>query len=139
MACEQENFPRALQLINEALEITEEADRHGKAGAQFLPILLTHRAEIELAAAQLAPAGTDARQALALLATTAQPGDYSVYAGRAELTLARVLAAGGESSEARSAANRAVQQLTKAEGADHPETLAALRLSGGPSLDERIE
>jgi tetratricopeptide (TPR) repeat protein len=139
LASEQEDFPRALELINQALEITEEAGRHGKAGAQFLPILLTHRAEIELAAAQLAPASSHARQALALLTTTAQPGDYSVYAGRAELTLARVLAAGGESSESRRAANRAVQHLTKAEGADHPETLAAVRLSSGPSLDERIQ
>ena len=99
-----------------------------EGGALYLPILVTYREEIEPAVAQLAPAGgrpTGARVAGA----GAQSGDYSVYTGRAELTLARVLAAGGQISEARSAATRAVQQLAKAEGADHPETHAAEQLS----------
>jgi len=80
----------------------------------------------------------DARRALALLAASAQSGDYSVYTGRAELALARVPAAGGQISEAHSAATRAVQQLAKAEGADHPETRAADQLSRARPLDEKI-
>ncbi len=146
IAREQGDLPRALDLINEALQIAEEADRHGKAGAQYLPVFLTHRAEIELAAARLASAGADARGALASLTANAQPGDYSVYTGRAELVLARVLAAGGQTSAARSAAARAAQQLARAEGADHTETRAALQLSHvplaaqpHPPLEEKIQ
>jgi len=86
--------------------------------------------------AQLASAG--GRPTGAVLAAGAQSGDYSVYTGRAELTLARVLAAGGQISEARSAATRAVQQLAKAEGADHPETHAAEQSATPRPLDEKI-
>lgn len=119
----------ALKFVNQAIQIDEQAGRQGKAGAQFLPILLTYRAAIELDARQLSAADTDARQALALLEAGAQPGDYSSYTGRAYLTLARVLSAEGKASEARSAAQRAAQQLEKAVGAEHPETRAAAELS----------
>jgi hypothetical protein len=91
---------------------------------------------MELAVEQLAHAG--AGRALALLAGNAQPGDYSVYTGPAELTPGRVLAAGGQTSEACSAATRAAQQLANAEGADHTETRAADQLSHARPLDEKI-
>ena len=111
------------------MQIDEQAARQGKAGAQFLPILLTYRAVIELDARQLSPAEADARRALALLEAGAQPGDYSSYTGRAYLTLARVLSAEGNASEAGSAALHAAQQLGKAVGADQPETRSAHELS----------
>jgi tetratricopeptide (TPR) repeat protein len=119
----------ALKFINQAIQIDEQAGRQGKAGAQFLPILLTYRAGIELDARQLSSADGDARQAIALLEVGVQPGDYSSYTGRAYLTLARVLNAEGKASEARSAAQRAAQELEKAVGAEHPEARAAAELS----------
>jgi eukaryotic-like serine/threonine-protein kinase len=119
----------ALKFINQAIQIDELAGRQGKAGTQFLPILVTYRAGIELDARQLSAAEADARQAIALLEVGVQPGDYSSYTGRAYLTLARVLNAEGKASEARSAAQRAAQQLEKALGAEHPEARAAAELS----------
>jgi eukaryotic-like serine/threonine-protein kinase len=119
----------ALKFVNQAMQIDEQAGRQGKAGAQFLSILLTYRAAIELDARQLSSADADARQALALLEAGAQRGDYSSYTGRAYLTLARVLSAEGKASEASSAARHAAQQLGKAVGANHPETRSAEELS----------
>jgi tetratricopeptide (TPR) repeat protein len=131
VARERGDFSGALGFINQAIQIDERAGQHKKAGAQFLPILLTHRATIELAAAQLPAADADTRRALMLLSVDARPGDYSVYTGRAQLTLARVLSAEGNASEARSSAKAAAQQLEQAVGPDHPETRAARQLSEG--------
>lgn len=129
LIAQQQGDPvEALKFVNQAIQIVEQAGRQGKSGAQLLPILLTHRAAIELDARQLSAADADARQALALLEAGAQPGDYSSYTGRAYLTLARVLSAEGKAADARSAARRAAQQLEKALGAEHPETRAAAEL-----------
>ena len=70
----------------------------------------------------------DLHRALDLLLRGAQPGEYSAYVGRAELVLARVLSSEGKAAEARREAQLAAEQLTRAEGPDHPETLAAVRL-----------
>jgi tetratricopeptide (TPR) repeat protein len=129
IARDQGETTAARAFIDRAIQIDNEAGQHGKAGAQFLPILLTHRATIELAAGQLAAADADARQALALLEVDSWPGDYSIYTGGAYLTLARVLSAEGKVAEARSSARAAAQQLEKAVGPDHPDTHAAGQLS----------
>jgi serine/threonine-protein kinase len=128
IAQEQGDGARALELINQAIDIDETSAKQGKAGAQFLPALLVRRALIETDATHPLPAEHDARRALALLQAAAQPGDYSSSTGLAYLALARALNAAGRASEARAAADEAVEQLQKALGADHPDTRAAQEL-----------
>ena len=133
VARERGDFPDALGFINQAIEIDMQAEKGGKSGAQYLPILLTHRATIELAAGDLPAAEADARRALGLFEDESWPGDYSSYTGGAYLTLARVLTAEGKDGEAREAAQAAEKQLEKAVGAGHPDTLAARALGGSPA------
>ena len=122
---------RALELANLAIKICEEAARQGKTCAQYLPSMLRHRASIETALKQFAPAESDARQALQLLLQQARPGEFSQSIGLADLTLARCLLAEGRGSEGRIAAQHAVDQLTKSIGVDHPDTRAARDLAAG--------
>jgi eukaryotic-like serine/threonine-protein kinase len=126
IARQRDDLAGARTLIDDAIRIAENASGHG--GALFVPIFLTYRADIELAARQPSLAEADVRRALKLLLADAQPGDYSVYVGRAELTLAQVLRADDKVAEAHREAQLAADQLTRAEGKDHPETLAALRI-----------
>jgi eukaryotic-like serine/threonine-protein kinase len=126
VARERNDLPAARTLIDDAIRIAEQASRHG--GSLLVPIFLTYRADLELAALEPSSAHADLRRALDLLLAGAQPGEYSVYVGRAELTLARVLSAEGKLPEAHREARLAAEQLTLAEGSDHPETLAALRI-----------
>ncbi len=123
------DLPAARKLIDDAIRIAEQASQHG--GSLFVPIFLTYRADIELAAHQPSPADADLHRALELLLEDARPGDYSVFVGRAELSLARVLGSEGRTADAQRQAQLAAQQLARAEGADNPETLAALRLAKG--------
>jgi eukaryotic-like serine/threonine-protein kinase len=118
--------------IDAAVQLDEQAARNGNAGAEYVPVLLIYRASIEFAAQRMLPADADLRRALELLRAKAQPGDYSVYVGRAELMLARVLIAEGKAGDARHEAQRAAQQLTQSEGPEHPETRAALQLGQAP-------
>jgi tetratricopeptide (TPR) repeat protein len=120
---------RALDYIDQAIDIDEQAANRAKAGGQFLPDLLTERAVIEIAAGQLSSAEHDVREAVALLEGQAKPGDFSSSNGRAYFALARVLSAVGRTVEARAAAERAVEQLQKALGQQHPGTLAAEQFS----------
>jgi hypothetical protein len=123
------DLPAARTLIDDAIRMAEQTSRNG--GSFFIPIFLTYRADFELAAQQPSSADADLHRALDLLLAGAQPGDYSVYVGRAELTLAGVLTAEGKVAEAQREAQLAVEQLTRAEGSDHPETLAAVRIVRG--------
>lgn len=132
VARERGDLQAALAQVNDAIGIVAPAAQHGRAGPVYLPTFLTYRADIELAAQQVQPADADLHRALDLLLAGAQPGDYSVYVGRAELSLARVLSSEGKTADARRMAQLAAQQLTKAEGEDHPETRAALELSKAP-------
>jgi serine/threonine-protein kinase len=100
-----------------------------QAGAQYLPDMLQHRAAIEVAAGQLAPAESDARRALTLLLADARPGVFSLSTGQAYLTLARCLQAQGRTAEARDMATHAADQLEKSIGADYPDTRAARELA----------
>lgn len=134
VARERGDLATARARIEDALRIAGQASQHGKAGPLYVPIFLTYRAEFELAAGKLAPADADLRRALELLLAGAQPDDYSVHVGRAQLTLARVLSSEGKGADARLMAREAAQQLAKAEGGNHPETRAALELSGNPTM-----
>jgi tetratricopeptide (TPR) repeat protein len=120
---------RALELANQAIEMVEAEMKQGKAGGQFLPSLLKERACIEIITQQLPSAERDARRAVALAQAAAQPGDFSSSDGRAYLALAHVLSAEGKGTEAVAAAHRALEQLQKALGPDHPDTRAAEELS----------
>ena len=137
-AQEQADTKRALQLVNQAIQIDQTSAQHGKAGAQYLPTLLMHRASIETDAGQLPAAERDARDALASLLGTTQPRDFSAYTGRAYLYLARALSAEGKDTEAREAAQSAAQQLVKAVGEAHPDTRAALKLSRAASATDEL-
>lgn len=123
------DLPTAQQMIDDAVGKMSQAVQRGQGSPVYLPILLTDRAEIELAARQLQPADTDLHRALDLLLADAQRGDYSAYVGRAQLDLARVLSSEGRASEAQREGQLAVEQLTRAEGPDHPETRAAALLA----------
>jgi len=81
---------------------------------------------------KLSTAERDAREAVALL-QQAQPGDLPGSNGRAYLALARVLSAEGRGVEARAAAQRALKQLQKALGPQHPDTRAAEQLARADS------
>jgi serine/threonine-protein kinase len=131
IARDQGDLATAREQIDAAVALDEQAALGGKAGAAFVPVMLVYRAGIELAAQQAPLAEADLRRALAQLTTNAAPGDYSVYVGRADLALARVLSAEGKPAEARHAAQLAAQQLAQAEGPQHPETRAATELGGG--------
>src|ERR1700751_5810972 len=120
---------RALDYINEGVNIDEQAANRDRAGGQFLPDLLTERAVIEIAAGQLSSAERDAREAIGLLQSQAHPGDFSSSNGRAYLALARVLGEEGRTAEARTAAQTAGEQLQQALGAQHPDTLTAEQFS----------
>jgi tetratricopeptide (TPR) repeat protein len=123
IASERHDLGAARKLIDEAIKIAEQQSQRG--GSPFVPLYLIYRADIELSAEQPSPAEADLHRALDLLRVDAQPGDYSVYVGRAELILARVLSSEGNLPEAHREAELAVRQLTQAEGSKHPETLVA--------------
>jgi tetratricopeptide (TPR) repeat protein len=125
------DLPRALQLSQRAVEILQRAAQNGKAGAQFLPMFLTRRASIASDMGDLSAAEQDARQALALLAQDAPPGEVSSFVGEGYLVLARTLNAAGRGTEARSDAQLAAEHLRKALGPNHPDTRAAEALSAG--------
>ena len=122
---------RALELSNRAIRICEEAARQGKTCEQFLPSLLRHRASVETALKQFAPAERDARRALELLLQRARPGEFSQSTGLAYLTLARCLTAQGSDTEGRAMAQQAADQLEKSVGVDHPDTRSARDLAAG--------
>ncbi len=122
---------RALDLANLAIRMCEEVSRQGKACEQYMPTMLRHRASIETAMRQFAPAESDARQALQMLLQRARPGEFSQSTGHAYLTLARCLAAQGRGAEGRAMAQLAADQLEKSIGADHPDTRSARELATG--------
>jgi serine/threonine-protein kinase len=126
----QHDLPGARARIDDAIHMAEQASQRG--GSLFVPIFLTYRADFELGAGEALTAETDLRRALELLLPGAQPGDYSVYIGRAELLLAQALISEGKDAEAVREARLAAEQLTRAEGSEHPETLVAVRIGRAP-------
>ncbi len=134
VARERGDLQVARAQVDDAIRVAERANQRGNAGPVYVPMLLTYRADFELAAQQFSSAEADLERALDLLLAGAQPGEYSMHVGRAELILARVLSAEGKAAGAHREARLALEQLTRSEGMDHPETRAALELSGNSTM-----
>jgi len=98
-----------------------------------MPILLTRRAELELAMQRVDDARADAARAIALKQPTVSPGQPSSYLGRANLALGRALIAAGRDEDARGAFASALEQLRPTLGPDHPQTRLAERLASTPT------
>jgi serine/threonine protein kinase len=123
------DLPRALDLANQAVAITEAAINSGKQGADFLPKALLGRSDIERELGQTELAFADASRALRLVQDATIPGEPSSLLGQAYLTQGRALLASGKTNEASPALAAAVRNLEDALGPEHPDTVAASRLA----------
>ena len=119
----QGDFSGAIAAANRAVAI---ADSHD---AYVMPMLLTRRAELELAMHRIDDARADATRAVDLKQSTLAPGKQSSPLGRAYLALGRARLAAGRDEEARSAFASALEQLRPTLGPDHPQTRLAERLA----------
>jgi tetratricopeptide (TPR) repeat protein len=126
-ALERGDRANALRLADQAVSIDEEAVKSGADGAYLLPILLTHRSEIELAAEKPEKALVDANRALDQLQKTAQSGMFSSNTGHAYLAQGRALLLTGKHDEAKVAFRSALRQFEKTLGPDRPDTVSARR------------
>ncbi len=124
----QGDLPSALRLANEAITIDETASKLGGQGAIYLPAFLVRRSNIELEMNNVTSAEADAARAVRLLKDKTEAGAQSSTLGRAYMALARAMAANGKSTEARTMAYAALQNLQSALGSDHPETIKAAKL-----------
>ena len=95
----------------------------------FLPFLLTRRADIMLKLNRYAEARSDAARAIDLYQRVVAPETPSFYLGLAYLTLGRALIATSEPEEAHRAFASALEQLKPTLGPDSPETRAAAQLA----------
>src|SRR6185437_10082893 len=119
----------AFTLANDAVAILEHSIKSRGQGAEVLPLVLLHRATIELAAAHPIQAEADAARALVQYQAACPPGAFSRHIGDAYLELGKALKAQGKSHEARTAFLSAAEHFDKTLGSDHADTLAARRLS----------
>jgi tetratricopeptide (TPR) repeat protein len=124
----------ALDLINQALPIAEASVKAGQPGADLVPVLLILRSDMERQLERPDAAITDATRALGLIEDAAQPGTFSMFAGRAYLALGRALQVQGRSAAARGNFGLAAECLEKSLGPQNKEALEARRLaaSGNP-------
>ncbi len=123
----------ALNLANQAVAIADASVKAGREGAEYLPVYLTHRADIELALGRPQDAAADAARALSAFEPAAAPGTFSTLAGRAYLALARAREAQGRRQDARAAFQSAALHLQNALGPDHPDARAALQHAAPPA------
>jgi|SRR5579862_1597622 len=116
--------------IDQAVQLDEQAAKHGRAGAQYLPVLFIQRAAIEFPAQRPDVAAADACRELVLLQDGMQAEDCSSNVG---LDLCDAGACPECSARAqprrRTAARRAAEQLRQALGEQQPETQAAVQLA----------
>jgi serine/threonine-protein kinase len=129
IAMERQDFPTALQHIDESIATIEACVKAGKAGGYLLPLLYTYRSSINLALGRAIDADADANQALASLHSHEDATEVSSELGGAYLTQARALAAQSKTGEARAAASRALAQLQGSLGPNHPDTQSARSLT----------
>jgi tetratricopeptide (TPR) repeat protein len=127
------DFQAALDQMNRAIAIFEEAARTGGGGAEVIPSLLGRRAELERRLGRPDAAAAAAGQALALARQHILPGGRSFLVGRLQLALGRALAALGKTGDAHAAFVAALQNLDGTVGTDHPDAKAARELAGGPA------
>jgi eukaryotic-like serine/threonine-protein kinase len=123
------SFQTALPLADQAVAIVEAAGKAGRAGGDFLPIVLIRRSTVELEAGRPAQAAVDAQQALRQLQAASPPGAFSSLIGRAYLNLGRALQFQGKRDEAHAAFRSAAEHLQNTLGPDHPDTGRARQLA----------
>ena len=121
------DYPAAIAAANRALTI---ADGHDAFGT---PLLLIHRAELELAMHRIEDARADATRAISLERTIVAPEAQSSILGRAYLALGRAQLAQGRVDEGLGALASALDQLRPTLGADHPQVRLAEELSARPA------
>jgi eukaryotic-like serine/threonine-protein kinase len=129
LAADQGNFQAALRLADQAVAIVEAASKAGRAGSDFLPVVLMRRSTVELAAGQPERAGEDAERALTQLQAAVPHGAFSSMIGRTYLNLGRALQSEGKRDQAEAAFRSAAEQLQNSLGPDHPDTRGALQLA----------
>jgi serine/threonine-protein kinase len=125
------DLPRALQLADQAVSMSEAAIKDGKSQGEvlFLPGWYVRRSGIELEAQQADKARADAERAVSLFRADSEPGTFSIYVGKAYMALGRALQAQGKLDEARVAFQSAAEQLEHAGGPDHPLAREARQLA----------
>jgi len=133
MAQGRGDLSTALASITRALTIVQ-SNPHSSS----VPRYLTRRALILLDMGHLDEARVDAERAVdgTKNSNTAGPGSSGL--GRAYFALGRVLLAQGKQDEARAAVSAAVEHLSSAIGAEHPETRQARALVSLPSLHPAV-
>jgi serine/threonine-protein kinase len=115
----------ALELINHAITMAQNAIRSGGQGAFMFPAIYVMRAKIELRAGDATAAQADAEEAIKEASTSLQPGDTSAGLGNAYYFLAKALEARGTRAEALAAMRKSAEVFEKSVGADCPYTQSA--------------
>jgi eukaryotic-like serine/threonine-protein kinase len=118
------NLDAALERIDKALAMVEAIAKNGQEGVDFLPTVLTRRAELQLERHRPDAAIADAKRGLDLLQKAAPAGMFTNDIGRAHLALGRALQEAGRQADARREFEAALQHLESAIGPDHPDTQA---------------
>ncbi|UWZ86812.1 serine/threonine-protein kinase [Occallatibacter riparius] len=129
IALEKKDSAAALQFMNQAIATLEATVNHGGNGSFALPGVYLNRSMIYLAMQRPDLAEADASHARALLESKEHVHGNTSKLGSANLAEARALAAEGRMTEARTAASQALVQFEGSIGADHPDALAARRLT----------
>jgi serine/threonine-protein kinase len=119
------NRKAALAEADRAVTIAEASTQ----SANYLPLTLLRRAQIELDAQDWDRARADASRAADLYEKSVGPGVPSNKVGRSYVALGRALQATGQVDQARKAYARALENLGPSQGADHPGTREASRLA----------
>jgi len=129
LALARGDSPSALQLANQAMEITEAAIKAGQGGDDYLARVLVPRSDIERQIGRADDAAMDAARAVTILQKVAEPGVFSSYLGHAYYALGLALQGQGKSEEARAAFRSAVEYLQATLGPGHPDTRSARQLA----------
>lgn len=118
IASERGDQKSALELINQAITMAQNAIRSGGQGAFMFPAIYVMRAKIELRAGDATAAQGDAEEAIKEASASLQPGDTSAGLGNAYYFLAKALDARGKRGEALAAMRKSAEVFEKSVGAD---------------------
>ena len=128
------NIPTAMELADQAIDIDDASIRKIGQCAAFMPTLLVRRAFIEVQARREDLAISDATKAMTIMRAEMQPGAHSSNMGRAYLAQALALKATGRGKEARTASQKAFENLKDTLGSNHPDTRRASLLACNESM-----
>lgn len=118
IASERADQNGALEMINQAISMAQDAIRSGGQGAFMFPTIYVFRAKIELRCGRAKEAQSDAENAIAQESASLQPGDTSAGLGNAYFFLAKALEAQGERGRALAAMRKSQETFEKSVGAD---------------------